>query len=394
MKTNNIKRKVAALALCTTLLLPSQMAFAANDAKTDVSLAGYENYISSNARTLQASDSVSALDYMKSAVGDADLEQMLDDYSTVNTSTNDTYEAFKVAVDGIYDEVEQYGFDEAQADALLTSQVELETGKAEVTEFTPCEPSALPSSALEGTDESKLKKLNDIELLATTDTSSRYDVTGLGYEVKSTQGYNKTTTYFYPGECNIDRAGKKGIAGYMFYTLTWNDVAQDLGVVYDQGYWQPCVMGHYTGYAKGGAKLAEGAKLYFKIWIGTDTQIYFQGIDGNNFNNIIFQGVYTSWNELPPSGAGVAFNRQITYAANATDGEGNNCRYAPSGYYIKNARFDQAYLYNNHSTERYQDSNTVSNSRGKFGAPWAPVSYVTINSNTRWSSENVTIDLR
>ncbi len=41
MRENNMKRKVVALALCTTLLLPSQMAFAANDAKTDVSLAGY-----------------------------------------------------------------------------------------------------------------------------------------------------------------------------------------------------------------------------------------------------------------------------------------------------------------------------------------------------------------
>ena len=130
-----------------------------------------------------------------------------------------------------------------------------------------------------------------------------------------------------------------------------------------------------------------GDRIYFKIWIDTQNQINFQGIDGDDFSTILFQGVYTTWNQLPYSGSGVTINRQITYAAN------DGYRYDHTGYYINNGRFDRAYLYNNYSTAMFMDSNTDSTRRGKFGASWAPKDNVTINSNTHWYSENISINL-
>lgn len=148
------------------------------------------------------------------------------------------------------------------------------------------------------------------------------------------------------------------------------------------------VSGTWTGWATGSTRLAVGDKLYFKIWIDGNNNINFKGIDGDNFNNILFQGNYTTWGQLPASGSGVTMNRQITYAAN------KDYQKPHTGYYLNNARFDQAYLYNNSGYAPFNASNTTSTRRGKFGTTWAPVSLVTIHSNTHWDSEKVSINMR
>lgn len=167
------------------------------------------------------------------------------------------------------------------------------------------------------------------------------------------------------------------IAGYMFYTIAGGGGVQYLGLLYvGDGQWCLVVNGTWTGYATGPAHIASGEKVCFKLWIGTDQKVYFQGLDGNAFSNILFQGEYTTWNMLPANTNGGTINRQITYAANEEQWRDHN------GYTIDNARFGAVYLYNNSGYVQLNNSNTDSQRRGKFGAAWIPASNVIINKNT------------
>lgn len=393
---NKISKKLMALALCGALLVPTGAMASEMDVATSnepVSLADYENYISSAnggiATRNAANLSVQAFDYMEAAVDEPELSGILEEYHDVAGTREKTYEMFEANLNGTYQEVEANDFTEEQAAQLLKSAADLETGNAELTEFTPVDSDKIPAPP--HADESDDANNVDISLLSNSDISSRDgDETGLGYEVKSLPGYNRTTADCYPGDCNIgDLPNFPGdIGAYMMYTISGGGGTQDLGIGYmGNGYWHPVVWGTWTGWATGPAKIAVGQKLYFKIWVGTDQHIYFQGLDGNNFSNILFQGDYTTWNMLPANGNGVTINRQITYAANEPQWKDH------TGIYIKNARFDQAYIYNDYSYAQFNASNTDSAHRGKFGAKWAPVSNVTINANTHWYSETVSVDM-
>lgn len=393
---SKLSKKLVALALCGALLVPTGAMAGELDAAAPnetVSLADYESYIKAAnggiAARSAANLSVQAFDYMEAAVDEPELSGILEEYHDVAGTREKTYEMFEANLNGTYQEVEANDFTEEQAAQLLKSAADLETGNAEVTEFTPADPDEIPApSHGDGVNLSD----SSISLMSNSDVSGRdnTDVTGIGYEVKSLAGYNRTTADCYLATCNIgdDPYYNGGIAGYMFYTLGNGNGAQDLGIMYKgDGQWCPVVNGKWTGYATGPARMNSGDRIYFKVWIDTQNQINFQGIDGNDFSTVLFQGVYTTWNQLPYSGSGVTINRQITYAANA------GYRNDHTGYYINNGRFDRAYLYNNYSTAMFMDSNTDSTRRGKFGASWAPKDNVTINSNTHWYSENISINL-
>jgi len=199
--------------------------------------------------------------------------------------------------------------------------------------------------------------------------------------IKSNLGYNKTTEFLTVGSCNI--TATQGKAGYMFNTIYYGGQYQDIGIGYYNGSWKAIVSGYWTGWGSTAIPIKSGDKLYFKLWIGTDSKIYFQILDGNNFNNIIFQNSYSTSGQIPTSGSGVGFNRQITLVDTSHN--------ATSGLYLKNAMFDQAYLYNDSTYSIFNDSNTSSTRRGKFGCSWASDSKVTIISNSHWSSEKISI---
>ena len=388
-------KKVIAFALCGALMVPvgAMAGEAEGTSKDTISLADYEAYIhaadQATTRSAESSLSVQAFDYMEASVDNAELSAMLNDYLDYSGTKEKTYQMFEANLNSTYQEVQSNEFTEEQAAQLLKSATDLETGNAEETVFTPVDSDEIPAPPHADADNNtngSLSVMSNSDI--STGRNNSADATGLGYEVKSTPGYNKTTTFFYPGDCNINRNGQPGIAAYMFYTLGGGGGAQDLGIGYFNGYWQPIVSGTWTGWATGSTRLAVGDKLYFKIWIDGNNNINFQGIDGDNFNNILFQGNYTTWGQLPASGSGVTMNRQITYAAN------KDYQKPHTGYYLNNARFDQAYLYNNSGYAPFNASNTTSTRRGKFGTTWAPVSLVTIHSNTHWDSEKVSINMR
>lgn len=394
---NKFSKKLVALVMCGALLIPAGAMAGEVDASSNetVSLADYENYIKSTngiaSRSASSNLSVQAFDYMEAAMDNSTLNDVLNEYHDVAETRDETYEMFESNLNGTYQEVKANNFNNEQAEQLLKSAADLETGNAEVTKFTPIDPSEIPapphSDAIVDVSNSS------VSLLSNSDISGRdnTDVTGIGYEVKSLSGFNRTTADCYLGYSNVGdvAGGETGVASYMFYTFgSASAGAQDLGILYKgNGQWCPVVNGKWTGYAEGPARMKSGDRIYFKVWIDSQNQINFQGFDGSDFSTILFQGVYSTWGQLPANGSGVTINRQITYAANAGHQKDH------TGYYLNNARFDRAYLYNNYSTAMFTDGNTDSSRRGKFGAVWAPSSNVTINSNTHWYSENISIDL-
>ena len=334
------------------------------------------------------------LSYMENAIGQNKMMMLINDYKDAYSREDDAYKMMTANLESTYQEVERNNFSEEQAKALFISAANLETGNAEESEmtFSSETPDFAPSHLADINSESKSiinneNSIGSTSVKATTDRSSRtsYETGGIGYEVLSTSGYNKSTAFLNAGSCNITAASGK--AGYMFYTIYSNGHYQDIGIGYFGGQWKAFVSGYWTNWGTGTVSINSGDKLYFKLWIGTDNKIYFQILDGNDFNIIKFQNSYsTSSSPIPSSGSGVNFNRQITLVDTA-----NN---ASSGLYLNNASFSQSYLYNNSSTQIFNGSNTNSTRRGKFGCSWASDNKVSILSNTRWDSETVSIKMQ
>lgn len=318
--------------------------------------------------------------YMEEVLDKSGLVEAFNKYESAFPEEQ-AYEMFKDSLRSTFQEVNANHFSDEQAKALFLSEVNLETGNAVLSEMTYS--SEIPDYAPSHEADETLLDLNPIYQSA-SDRSSRsnYDTKGVGYEVKSNLGYNKTTAYLRAGQCNVPKRGK---GGYMFHTIYYNGKYQDIGIGYFDNRWYVAVSGAWTGWAIGTVPIKPGDKLYFKTWIESDRKIHFQVLDGNNFNRIIFQNSYTTHNQLPPSGAGVGWNRQITLV--------DKSHYLKSGLYLKNASFDQGYLYNAYTTEKFNNNNTVPTRRGKFGCSWAPDSTVTILDNSHWSSEKVTIQM-
>ena len=328
------------------------------------------------------------LSYMEKAVGKDDLVEALNKYQDAFPEAKDqVYEMLEESLRGTWQQVNAYHFSEEQARILFSSRVDLETNNATVNEMTslPEIPDYAPQHRMGGILEDDLSfDLNPIYFSAgDRSTRTNYDTTGVGYEVQSKvyPGYNQTTTYVRVGECNVPTREK---GGYMFYTFYHNNKSEDIGIGYFENRWHVTVYGNWDTWLEAPINISAGDKLYFHLWIGTDRRVHFKIYNANTFTPI-FQNSYSTNNELSPSGAGVGWNRQITLVDNS-----HNPR---SGLHLKNASFDQAYLYNAHTTERFSDNNTVARRRGKFGCTWASDSTVTILDNSHWSSEKVTIQM-
>lgn len=369
-----------ALALCFT----SIPAFAQSNATTSMSPTEYQAALEKieNVLDQDKTSDKAALSYMEDAVGQDDMMKVINNYQNAY-SKKDAYKMVAENLKSTYEEIQANNFSEDQAKALFVSAANLEAGTAKLSKMDFS--SEIPDFA--PTHPEMTKAVNDIGVQSNSDKSTRtsYETGGIGYEVLSTSGYNKSTAFLNAGSCNV--TAPSGKAGYMFYTIYSNGHYQDIGIGYFGGKWQAFVSGYWTNWGTGTVSISSGDYLYFKLWIGTDSKIYFQILDGNNFNNIIFQNSYTTASSpIPPSGSGVNFNRQITLVDTAHN--------ATSGLYLQNASFSQSYIYNNSATQIFGDSNTNSSRRGKFGCSWAADSKVTINSNPHWYSENITIKMQ
>ena len=326
-----------------------------------------------------------ALTYIEKAVGQEEMTEAISKYKAAFNGDK-AYEMLEGNLKNVYSEVEANDFSKEQAKALFIAATDLETGNAKLSEmtFSKTIPDFAPShSSMEYAEVSENSGNKTMQAKAADPKSSRsnYETGGIGYEVKSTLGYNQTTSFLYAGNCNV--TATEGKAGYMFYTIYYNGHYQDIGIGYFNGKWQAFVSGYWTNWGTGSVSIKSGDYIYFKLWIDNNNKINFQILDGDNFNKILFQNSYTSWNQIPANGKGVGFNKQSTLVDTAHNPN--------SGLYLKNARFKDAYLYNPSTYVQFKASNTDSSRRGKFGCTWAADTKVTVNSYSPWHTENVSI---
>lgn len=108
---------------------------------------------------------------MEDAVAESDLSSMLEEYHKDTGTREKTYEMFEANLNGIYQEVEANGFNEEQAEKLLKYAADLETGNAELTEFTPVNSDELPPPPNGAATEDKNSP--SVSLMSNSDISAR-----------------------------------------------------------------------------------------------------------------------------------------------------------------------------------------------------------------------------
>lgn len=229
-----------------------------------------------------------------------------------------------------------------------------------------------------------------------TPYSSRIDPHGIGYEVKSTSGFYEETAF-----ATIPSAYRGGdnTSGYMFYSVSSplsGNWGIDVGLWYGAGGDSGDVVGWRGVYNPADAKqeavpsdgsiisaLTPGKQVYLVGQIRSDGYLECKVLDANNFSTVYVDFIYYVGNHGIYASNGI-FNRQITLCHG--DGIYTN------GSYMRNAIFNNAYLYSNTSYAPVTASNTDSSRVGVFGSGGTTTNKVTVNNYTQWGSENININ--
>lgn len=210
---------------------------------------------------------------------------------------------------------------------------------------------------------------------------------GIGYEVKSENGYRQTTAFAkipsaYRGDSNDTSA-------YMFWTL---QDKIDIGIWYGHGHhgtgWR--VFWNKEGSPMGSVSIPEsglyaGREVYFNVEILNREYARIKIFNASNFSDVVCDySIYIG-------GLGISkeynsFNRQITLCREGAVFSG--------GAYIRDARFWDAYIYSSSGYSKTLSSNCVSNHVGSFGTNNSNKRKVKVDSNftKKWYAEKISID--
>lgn len=207
---------------------------------------------------------------------------------------------------------------------------------------------------------------------------------GVGYEVKSKDGYYQTTAFAVVPDAY--RGNYNDSSAYMFWTL--KDKI-DIGIWYSDGdggtgwrvFWMANKKQNSTSPQSG---LYEGRDIYFTTWVVDNNWARIKIVDGNNFSKVISDySIYTGGLGITQTNNNM--NRQITLCR-----EGSFTGRA----YVDGARFYDAYIYKTNGTfEKTLSTNCVAGRLGSFGTNDTTKNLVKINRNytEEWFSERVSI---
>lgn len=208
---------------------------------------------------------------------------------------------------------------------------------------------------------------------------------GIGYEVKSVDGYYETTAF---GKIpSVYRGSNNASSAYMFYTVK---DSIDVGIWYGTGTagtgWRYCWT--YAGQPMGTgydliSGLTSGKNVYFQATVVDNYWIRFRVLDAADFSKVFVDiSVYSGGYGITRTNNN--WNRQISLC--------NDTKDFADGAYCRNAEFSNAYIYNDNNTSQTISSNTVSDRVGAFGTDDTTRQQVTVNSYSAWYMENVSID--
>lgn len=226
-----------------------------------------------------------------------------------------------------------------------------------------------------------------------TPYSTRIGDDGIGYEVKSTSGFNEETAY-----ATIPTAFRAtATSGYMFNTISspTTGFGIDVGLWYGAGGATGDVVGWrgvYNGPTGQHAVPSDGSiisaltpgKQVYMIWqIRSDGYLETKVLDANNFSTVYLDFIYYVGDKQVYTSNGI-FNRQITLCQGSA--------VFTNGSYMRNAKFSQGFLYSNTGYSKVNSLNTDSNRRGAFIKYSSDLSKVLVNAYTQWDSEDVSIN--
>lgn len=307
--------------------------------------------------------------FKRSHSKDINISKM--DGSNLNISPSDLYDE---SILSFKQQVEAYNFSDEQIQQYIDGMVSnpptiVDTSKSATTDFAVSPAAVNPPPYAD----------------------NRVADKGIGYEVKSLPGYYQQTAFAtVPSAYRTD-----GTSAYLLYTVSQNNVGIDLGIWYSYGAsgtgWRACyyvndgVIKEQKAMTDILSQLTPGKEIYLIATVRNDGYVEFKVLDSKNFSIVYANFVYYMGNKITQSGATI--NRQITL----TQQDKN----FTNGSYMRNAKFDMAYLYKISGTnEPVSASNTVSNRRGVFGTNNTDRLKVTLNSYTPWGSENVSINFQ
>lgn len=224
------------------------------------------------------------------------------------------------------------------------------------------------------------KSNNDVSLMAT----NRPDDDGVGYEVKSKDGYYQTTAFAKVPDAY--RGNANDTSAYMFWTL--RDKI-DIGIWYSDGAggtgWRIFWMSNgVQNCSSPEAGLYAGRDIYFTMWVVDNNWARIKIVDKNNFNNVICDySIYTGGLGITKTNNNL--NRQITLCRSGS---------FTGGAYIDGAEFYDAFIYKaNGSYSRTLSSNCVAGRLGAFGTNNTTKRLVSVDSGftEEWYCEKVSI---
>lgn len=205
---------------------------------------------------------------------------------------------------------------------------------------------------------------------------------GVGYEVKSQNGYYQTTAF-----AKIPTVYRKSETNaYMFYTVSDK---LDIGIWYGSGTagegWRCCWK--YENQAMETkydilSGVTAGKSVYFNAEVIDNNWVQLKVLDGNDFSKVYMNYSFST------SGLGITktnanWNRQITLCTTSS---------FTNGSYLLNGEFSQAYIYKTNGTyANTLPTNTVENHVGVFGTNSTTAGKVGVNSSSKWYQENISI---
>ena len=214
--------------------------------------------------------------------------------------------------------------------------------------------------------------------------ANRPSDTGIGYEVKTVEGYFQTTAFV-----TLPEVYRTTSSQYMFFTVSGVGTSWciDVGVWYANGNrgegWRACYTADKTlGSSKIIPELSAGKEVYFSARVQADGFLRFRILDAEDFSVVYYDMLY----DVQSRGIyqdNACINRQISLCNNSSD--------FTDGSYCLSAKFSDVYVYNIDGGVQPNDDIVEPDRCGAFGTNDENRSQVAVNSYTPWCDEDISI---
>lgn len=343
--------------------------------------------------------------YMSDYPSEKDIKIEFDDFLINNDLDLDAHKYLtKTDLDDIFMIINENGLDDTNKLSLINSWINFkQSNKNYSTIPQEARPTPLP-------DDSKSLLEQNVSILSATSLTDQihsWDDSGVHYMVRSNPGYNKATGYFTLPSVYVNQSlGTNHDVPYGFFGMyAGSEFGMDLGVGYDvdsanPSKWFMCISGYY--------KTQSGT--FESVWKSINipsgvSRVYLNASVTRNSNGEVYKldvinaSTWTligslSFDTLQETNSkpfytnstysNLYINREVSLAFPK-----NSARLPNTGSYLKNAFWDQIYLYS--PSGYYIWGTSLTEFASRIGKTTAFINTVTVTSTTKWSTDTTTI---